>query len=222
MNLLVHYPSRGRPALFRDTLSLYLRDSTARLLISLDSDDPTMNCPSMLTFLAAQDRVDYRVGNCKSKVDAVNDGLYEADWDVCMIGSDDFLPVRADYAQRIVSLFDEFFPDRDGVLHLDDGRNGKILNSLAILGRPYFDRFGYVYRSNTDFPNDGYVSTHCDNELQEVSEKLGRAIYVHEIVVRHEWIGGTHPSDKLHLHNESFYERDARMFKRRQAAGFPA
>lgn len=221
-DLLVHYPTRGRPDLFRHTLSLYLRDPVAHVLVTLDRDDATMNNPTVLGYLFNMPRVKFRVGDCKSKVDAVNDGLHEADWDVICIASDDMIPQRDDYAKRIVGLFEEFWPDGDGVLHLNDGHNGRNLNSLSICGRPYYDRFGYVYRSNTDFPNDGYVSVFCDNEWQEVSERMGRAAYVNEIVIAHEWIGGTHPRCKVHQRNESFYRQDEQVFRRRKAAGFPA
>jgi hypothetical protein len=222
MDVLVHYPTRGRPKLFRQTLSLYLRDPTPGILVTLDADDPTMNCAEMLLFLNQQDRrVDYRIGHCRTKVDAVNDGVGAETWDLLITASDDMIPQRHDYAQRIAGLFEEFFPDGDGVLHLNDGRNGKALNTICICGRPYYDRFGYVYRSKSDFPNDGYISVFCDNEWQEVSEQLGRAIYVNEIIIAHDWIGGTHPSCKVHQRNESFHQQDYQTYRRRKAAGFP-
>jgi hypothetical protein len=214
MNVLVKYPTRARPDVFRSTLGLYQRDPTASFLISIDADDATMNNPDMLGFLDAQPRLTYRVGNSKSKIEAVNDGVAEADWQLLLLASDDMVPQRDEYAMRIRQLFDEFFPDGDGVLHLNDGNNGRNLNTLCICDRRYFDRFGYLYHPQ-------YQSLWADNEWQEVSERLGRAIYVNELIIAHDWIG-TYKPDRLHLHNESFYQHDERIFRQRKAAGFPA
>lgn len=222
MNVLVKYPSRARPDLFRETLALYLLDPTVDVLCSFDTDDASMNNGWMRDFLATQDRVRVRWGNCQSKVQAVNDGLDVVAWDgICIIGSDDMLPQRADYGQRTAELFRQNFPDGDGVLHLNDGRVGKVLNTLSILDRKYFDRFGYVYRDAIKHEGDGYRSTHCDDEFQAISENTGRAVYVDEVVIAHKWIGETHPTDNLHRHNESFYSQDGRTFQRRKALGFP-
>ncbi len=171
-----------------------------------------MNTPEMRAFLKAQPNLTYRYGNSKTKVEAINDGVKETEWDLIILASDDMIPQRPDYAKRIQQLFDEHFPDGDGVLHLNDGRNGKILNSLCICDRKYFDRFGYLY-------HPAYRSLWCDNEWQEVSEKLNRAVYVNEVIIAHQWIGET-PDDLLR-HNESFNDIDAATFAKRQAAGFP-
>lgn len=213
MNVLVKYPSRARPQLFYRTLGLYQQDPIARVLVSIDRDDATMNNVEMLAWLCRQPRVETRIGDSRSKVEAINDGVAEAEWELLILASDDMTPQRTDYAQRIAALFEEFFPDGDGVLHLNDGRAGRDLNTLCILDRAYFDRFGYVY-------NPAYVSLHCDNEFQEVSERLGRAVYVNEVVIAHDWIGDFAP-DRLHQRNESFYRADEQTFRRRKAAGFP-
>jgi hypothetical protein len=213
--MLIKWPTRSRPDLFRSVLPLYQRDPTASFLISIDADDATMVNDEMLAFLDAQPRLKYRVGNSKSKIEAVNDGLAEEPWEgVCLVASDDMIPQRDEYAMRIRQLFDEFFPDGDGVLHLNDGRTGKTLNTLPIFDRKYFDRFGYCY-------SEKYLSVFADNEFQEVSERLGRAIYVNELIVAHDWVGEFYP-DHLHARNESLYQRDERIFRQRKAAGFPA
>jgi hypothetical protein len=214
MKTLVKYPSRARPDLFKLQVCRYLDDPTVTMLVSIDADDATMNNPAMLKWLDTRDeRLTYRVGNSKSKVEAINDGLVEADWQLCILASDDMVPRRPDYAQRIAQLFAQEFPDDDGVLHLNDGRVGKTLNTLCIVGRPYFNRFGYLYHPD-------YKSLWCDNEFMEVSQRLGRAAYVDEIVIRHEWVRAT-GRDKLHLRNESFNSIDARTFHQRKKAGFP-
>lgn len=213
MNVLVKYPTRSRPRLFREQMARYQQDKSANFLITIDRDDETMNNPEMLKWLYELPRTKFRVSDCQSKVQAVNDGVLEAKWDLLIVASDDMIPQRKDYAKRIADLYEEFFPEGDGVLHLNDGNTQRSLNTLPILDRKYFERFGYVYHPN-------YVSVFCDDEFQKVSESMGRSVYVDEVVIRHEWIGGTAP-DKLHRHNESFFRQDEATFRRRQKAGFP-
>jgi hypothetical protein len=219
MDFLVKYPSRSRPQLFVERVQQYLADPIARMLVTLDHDDDRMNQPDIHAFLDRhEDRVKVRWGNCKTKVEACNDGLNEEPWTgIALLASDDMAPQRPDYASRIVELFTERFPDGDGVLHLHDGRVGKILNTICCCDRKYYDRLGYLYRP---LSLGGYASVYCDNEWQEVSEQLGRSAFVNEVVIKHQWIGETAP-DKLHQRNESFHTQDARTFRARKAAGFP-
>jgi hypothetical protein len=128
------------------------------------------------------------------------------------------VPQRRDYARRILELFAEKFPYGDGVLHLNDGRVGRTLNTLCICDRKYYDRLGYLYRPAS---MGGYVSVYCDDEWQQVSERLGRAAYVDEVILFHNWIGETNPRDALHRRNEAHYAADGRTFQRRKKAGFP-
>jgi hypothetical protein len=158
--------------------------------------------------------VEYRVGSSKTKVQAINDGVADIKWSLMILASDDMIPQRADYAQYIKSLFREKFPKGDGVLHMNDGHAGRNLNTLPIMDRKYFDRFGYVY-------HPAYDSVFADNEFQEVSESLGRAAYIDEIVIAHEWIGNTHPKCPVHRRNDSLYSVDEITFRHRRAAGFP-
>jgi hypothetical protein len=157
---LVKFPSRSRPRLFFETLAKWYADETARFLVTLDEDDHSL--PDYLRGLGVP-RVKVRVGTCKSKVEAVNDGLAEEDFTFLVVASDDMTPCRHDYAAYLRRVLFDRFPDGDGVLHVNDGRTGRDLNTVPILGRAYFDRFGYVYRCGTKYGADGYVSVYCDN-----------------------------------------------------------
>ncbi len=212
--MLIKWPTRARPQLFRERFAQYRQDETAEFLITIDVDDPTMNNPAMLGWLDEQPRTTVRIGNSKSKVQACNDGLNEMPWEgIVMLASDDMAVQYDDYAKRITHLFNEIFPDGDGVLHLNDGRVGPVLNTLAIMDRKWFNRFGYVYCP-------AYVSLYCDQELQDVSESLGRARYVDNVIVKHCWIGENQPDDLLRR-NESYYQRDGRVYEARKLEGFP-
>jgi len=221
-SVLVKFPTRSRPDLFFRTLSKWATDPAARFIVTIDEDDPACNNNQFLgaieTVAPGRDIL-VRVGHSRGKVEAVNDGLADEPWDgVLIVASDDMQPQRPDAASYLARLLLERFPDGDGVLHTDDGRTGRKLNTLPVCGRKYWERFGYVYRPPS---LGGYESLWCDNEWQEVSESLGRAAYVDEVIVRHEWIG-EHAPDDLHRRNESYHVRDAAVFAERKAAGFPA
>jgi hypothetical protein len=208
-DLLVKWPSRGRPRLFAETFKKW-DVGDVRFLVSLDSDDPALF--EYRAFLRGRPNVTVRIGASRNKVHACNRDLDGEPFDVLVLASDDMVPQRADWAARVVGLMRQYWPDGDGVLHLNDGRAGRSLNTLCICGNKYFLRFGYLYHPH-------YVSLHCDNEWQEVSERLGRAQYVDECIIRHNWIGDT--PDELCRRNESFYDVDGKTFQRRQAAAFP-
>lgn len=209
IDLLIKYPTRSRPELFKKTLALYQQDSLPRFLITIDADDATMNTPAMLEWMDAQPRLKYRIGNSSTKIEAINDGLAEESFDLLIVAADDMIPTVPNYAQRIAGLFADHFPAGDGVLHLNDGRTGRNLNTLPIMDRKYFDRFGYVY-------DGAYSSLWADNEFQSVSELLGRSCYIDCVLIRHAWTEVT-GKDDLHLRNEAFYESDRLVYESRKS-----
>lgn len=209
-DLLVKWPTRGRPQLFRETFRRW-DVGDVRFLVSLDEDDPSVG--AYREFLRGRRNVKVVVGTSRNKVEACNRDLDGEPFDVVVLASDDMVPQREDWAARVVAMMREHWPDGDGVLHLNDGRNGRVLNTLCVCGKKWFVRRGFFYHPD-------FTSLWCDNEWQEVSERAGRAQYVDEVLIRHNWIGD-HAPDELHRRNESFYETDAATFQRRRAAGFP-
>lgn len=213
MNTLVKFPSRSRPALFASTFQKYYTDESVRFLITLNNDDEHLDEYLRVLSLYDQSRIKIRKTDVKSKIEAVNDGVAEEDWGRLILAADDMIPQFVDYNKHITRLFEENFPDGDGVLHLNDGLRSKGLNTLPIVDRKYFDRFGYIYHPS-------YISVFADDEFTEVSQRLGRAEYVDAILIKHEWIG-IHGRDDLCDKNEGFYAEDQKTFEARQRAGFP-
>lgn len=218
--ILLKYPTRSRPALFRSTLTRWREmlsgKHEARFVISCDVDDDTMNNAEMRGWIAEQPAcVEYFNPPPQTKVSAINANMAGQEFDLLLLVSDDMLPEVQGYDDRIVTLFRQYFPEGDGVLHLNDGRVGRTLNTLPILDRKYYDRTHGIYPEH-------YASVYCDNEFQEVSERLGRAAYVDEVLIRHAWVDAT-GRDELHRRNEhsALYDADRRTFQKRQAAGFP-
>jgi hypothetical protein len=218
MKICLKYPTRERPTLFLKTLQRQIEYLSGKheyqVVISCDEDDRTMNTPDMRAWISAHPfcEVFYNPPP-QTKVSAINANIEGRDFDLLILCSDDMVVQTPGYDDRIATLLFQHFPDGDGVLHTNDGRTGKSLNTLAMMGREYYDRFGYIYHHS-------YRGLWCDNELQDVSERLHRSVYVDEVIFRHEWTTAT-GKDPLHCRNEAYYQTDAENFERRKAAGFP-
>jgi hypothetical protein len=209
-DLLVKWPSRARAALVRKHFPLW-NHGPVRFIFSVDEDDGQL--PEYLEFLHGRQNVRVVVGRSPNKVHAINRDLDGEPFSVLALASDDFLPQRADWAERILSLMRAHFPDGDGMLHFNDGRNGRTLNTFPVMGQKFYSRTGYVYHPD-------YRNLWCDNEQQEVAERLGRSQYVDEVLCRHAWVDVT-GRDATHLRSEATYHEDQATFERRRRLGFP-
>ncbi len=107
----------------------------------------------------------------------------------------------------------QYYPDTDGVLWFNDGFQKDRLNTLSILGKKYYDRFGYIYHPS-------YKSLWCDNEFTEVATKLGKQTYFEQIIIKHE-----HPlwtkekPDTVLIENDKYDPEDRANFERRKKEG---
>jgi hypothetical protein len=186
-----------------------------KFLCSFDNDDPTMNNPAIKNWLKKQvDCVQAFWGDSKTKIQAINADLEHAkDFDVMLLASDDMVPQIKEYDDIIIQDMQKYYPEGDGVLHYNDGKQGERLNTLCVLDKKYFDRFGYIY-------NPEYISVFCDNEFTDVSRILGRATYIDNIIIRHFWI--EMGVDALYMRNENreLYAHDNQVYQRRKSQNF--
>lgn len=213
MKTLIKFPTRSRPEIFKRTLARWQSDPTVHFLITIDDDDPTCCNEPFINWVNCQPNLDYDISSSKSKIEAINHGVVAAKWDLLILAADDMIPQFPDYGQRIQALFKQWFPHGDGVLHLDDGRARSSLNTLPIIDRQYFNRFGYIYHPD-------YVSLWADNEFTDVSRSKGCVVYQPQCIIKHEWkdlIG----EDELFKRNDSFFDADKKVYETRRAAGFP-
>ena len=219
--LLIKFPSRSRPARFMETFGLYKNllsgQHDVQFVLSFDSDDISMNNKGMHNWLSRQgDNVKWFYGSSDSKISAVNADMNRGwDYDVLLLASDDMIPIKAGYDDIIMRDMTTHFPNFDGVLHYNDGRKGAALNTLCIMGKKYYDRFGYIYHPS-------YRSVFCDNEFTDVSKALNKAVYIDHIIIQHYWIDiGV---DALYQRNEhpSFYSTDGQNYAKRRERGFPS
>ena len=185
MKILIKFPTRDRPEKFFNTLDCYYSNAhnidDIQFLISCDCDDIKMNNPEICNKLKEYKNLIVEFSNNNSKIEAVNAGLnnINVDYDIILLASDDMIPVMNGYDEIIRTLMINNFPDTDGVLWFNDGIQRNALNTLCILGKNYYNRFGYIYHPD-------YKSFYSDNEFTEVSIMLNKVLYFDKIIIKHD------------------------------------
>lgn len=220
MKLVIKFPTRSRPEKFQQTFKRYQnflsKRVDVRFLVSMDEDDASMNNNEIKDFLNSYPNTSYYYGNSKTKIEAINADLDKLpeDYDIILLASDDMIPKIPGYDALISREMELCFPDTDGVLHYNDGRAGERLNTLCILGKKYFERFGYIY-------HPAYISVYPDNEFTDVSRILGKVVYRDIVIIEHGWIQYT-GYDELAQRNENkhWYEVDGKTYNERKAKNF--
>lgn len=216
MNILVKYPSRNRPDLLRKNLKEYWEMATnkdqLRILVSIDEDD-LQSIEVMQEF----PYVEFYVSKGVSKIEACNRDIEKAfSWDIVVLLSDDMFCKVTGWDERIRDDFKKYYPDTDGCLWYHDGSTQKVISTLSVIGRQYYERFGYIYHPS-------YKSFFCDNEYTEVAQAQGKIKFINHVLFRHEhpnW-GGAVKSDELYLRNDVHWKHDQDNYHNRKALNFP-
>jgi len=186
-----------------------------RFLITLDEDDETMNNDEMKKIMDSYPDLSYKYGNHKTKIEAVNADMENEDFDILFLVSDDMIPIVSNFDIIIVRKMKKYFPNLDGALHFNDGCLGRDrCITLSIMGKKLYDYFGYIYHPD-------YKSFYCDAEFTEVVKQLRKVKYLPQIIVRHEWKGGSKGVDALYARNSRLNKFDECIYIKRKAAGFP-
>lgn len=218
MKLLIKFPTRSRRKQFFETFDKYqqfITESTTKFLITIDEDDLDMNNDEVLAIFESYENVTFVVGKSNSKIHAINRDINKNDdWDIILLASDDMIPQVKGFDKVINTLMSSNYPDTDGILFFNDGFKGQELNTLCILGKKYYERFGYIY-----YPE--YKSTWCDNEFMMVGNILKRQKYFPMVIIKHEhpdWGYGKH--DIIHHKNHSDLSFDMNLYKDRKSKNF--
>ena len=230
MNLLVNLPTRSRLEKCVNTLKMYHELSTyenIRFVVSCDADDLSMNNTDVINMISSFPSTEIvfnenkiQVGDQKShfttKISAINSGVINQDFDVCLLASDDMHPEVKGYDSMIINDMKKHFPDTDGVLWYNDGYQADKLNTLCIFGKKYYDRFKYIYHPS-------YITLYCDDEFTQVSQRLGKCKYINKTIIRHKhWSHKDNLNERDHLDqkNDVFAGYDHANFQKRQANDF--
>lgn len=217
MKLLIKFPTRNRPNKFLKVLNTYIKnldDKETIIIVSCDLDDTTMTEPYIKDALDQYPNVKLCYGSNTSKINAVNADLDNIDFDIVLLASDDMIPMVKGFDTIIKNKMIEHYPDTDGVLWFNDGYQGKKLNTLSILGKKYYDRFGYIY-------NPEYTSVWCDNEFMDIANMLNKQTYFNEVIIQHQHPDFGHGNrDIIHTLNSKFEAKDHATYLNRKAKNF--
>jgi len=220
--ILFKLPSRTRPKrvfeVLDETLKNLSDNENYEFLLTLDTDDDSMNCQTVIEKLNSYKNMNYIFGSSNSKIEAVNRDLntFGKEWDILVLLSDDMVPVKEGFDNIIREKYDEFFPDLDGVTWFSDGFQKNRINTLCILGKKYYERFNYIYHPS-------YKSLYCDNEFTIVANKLGKQKYFDMVIIehRHFSIGNNRERyDALYRRNDSLMSTDYVNYNKREKNNF--
>jgi hypothetical protein len=220
--LVIKFPTRNRPEKFKSVFTRYMTFLSGRhdvrFVVSMDTDDATMNNDAMREWFETRKRnadIKYCYGHSKSKIQACNADMEGEYGDVLLLASDDMNPQQMSYDEVVFKCFEQAFPDFSGAIKFWDGLRPKEdpLMTLTVMGFPLYKQFGYIY-------NPEYKSVYCDNEQTEVCHRLGKLAIAPYCIIRHEWTN--EPFDTLHARNENkdMYDVDSKTFEARKAKNF--
>lgn len=215
------FPSRSRPEKFFAALTnigLMSAKHNYEIIATLDSDDETMSTEVVKRKFKDFHSLSVYYSNSTGKVDAINKNVDKIpkDTDIIILMSDDMVFTVWGFDDIIRTDMQQNFADYDGVLHYPDGSQvqDRII-TLSILGKKYFDRFGYLY-------NPEYTSLWCDYEFSKIAVILGKYKYFPNTkIFRHAHpLWEKQPYDELMTKNESYYHSDQKIFMERQERNF--
>lgn len=154
-----------------DNVTKNIQTDNFQIICTLDLDDPSMANENVKERLKEYPKAKAYYGISKSKIDAINKNICFAEpWNILINFSDDFIFTQKGFDNFITEAIQKYFPDGDCFLHFPDGNQNR-LATMTIEGRPYYDRFGYVYHPS-------YKSEWCDNHAQSVAQILGKYKYM--------------------------------------------
>jgi len=219
MKILIKFPSKDRSKklleVYKKYISFAMKPHLIHCLITLDNDDKSITPDLIKDLENVHPQTQVIIGVSGSKIKAVNRDMDKAPpYDIILLASDDMIPQVIGYDDIIRENMKKYYPDTDGVLWFNDGLQGNRLNTLCILGKKYYERFGYIY-------HPAYKSLYCDNEFMIVANKLGKQTYFDQIIIRHEHpITGMIPIDILYAINDSYDKEDCNTFNQRMRMQF--
>jgi hypothetical protein len=220
MKILLKFPSRERPQklleVYKKYISMAFDSSLIHGLITLDSNDYTVTPELIKDLEEVHSQTKVIVGISGSKIKAVNRDMDKApEYDIILLASDDMIPQIMGYDHIIRQNMLSLYPDTDGVLWFNDGLQGSRLNTLCILGKTYYERFGYIY-------HPAYKSLYCDNEFMHVAARSNKQTYIDQVIIKHEHhLTGKTPLDPLYVINDSYDKEDCETYMKRIKLGFP-
>ena len=215
MNILIKYPSRGRPEVFKNTTRLYNEKLSGKhnvkFICSFDNDDISMNNNDIREYIKSLNyNIEYYYGDNKNKIEAVNANIPDDNWfDVLILAADDIFPVVPNYDDVVCEDLLSTEHKLDCPIHYYNPMWEKKLDVFCVMGRDYFNRFKYIYHPE-------YKSIFADNEYTEVAQLLNRHTFLIKTVFVHHCIS----NDATAAKNNTYNYDDQVAYERRKTFNF--
>lgn len=213
MRILLKCPTRSRREQFLHNLSRWVeladKPELLGIAVTCDLDDDSMRDVTEADLPATVAWRQIFRGTNRTKIEACNANMHEIPWtwDIVILVSDDMVPQVQGYDTRIR----EAMKTTDHVVWINDGIQGRALNTLNIFGRRRFETWGYLYHPS-------YKSFYCDNEVTDwCNSNPEKCTYIPEVLIRHiHFITGAVPMDSLYQRNQSYLDEDRRNYEFRR------
>lgn len=210
MKISLLHPSRNRATQAGASLAEWLGKSSGRnpieYILSIDSSERQT---AAYRQLADQQGARLLINPNRNYVDAANQAARLATGELLVLIADDF-GCPDGWDEALVQTIGE---RRDVAVLVDDGLGARTM-TLPIIDRIYYQRFGYLY-----FP--GYAHMFCDNDLEEVSRRLGKLLDARHLLFPHRhFIIGAAPHDQTYVRAGKSWGSGSLMYAQRQARDF--
>lgn len=213
MNILIKFPSRGRPDKFKSTIELYNNLASKKhdihFVCTFDNDDSLMNSDDVKEFLNNKNNIQYYYRDSMNKIDAINANMENQIFDVLILAADDLYPCVDNYDDIIVEDMIKYHPDNDGTLHYMNPSWEERLDIGCIMTYKYYKRFNFIYHPS-------YKSIFCDNEYMETAKILGKHKYIPTQIFQHNYV----ISDPTANRNWQYNNEDESNYNNRKQNNF--
>jgi hypothetical protein len=224
IDLLIKYPTRERPEIFKKLINQYISNLSGKrkvkFIISLDSDDASCNNSHFIFFLNELKKkvnLEFYFDKSNNKIHACNRDIPDDGWKVCVLVSDDMVPKKHSFDDIIMNDMEKYYPNLDGAINYNayttafeqhiPGRGSLMV--LSIMGKTYYDRFKFIY-------NPIYKSLFADDEQTRIARKLNKITDINNRIIAHEW---SSINDNLRKKTEALDSEDRQIFKTRLKEG---
>jgi hypothetical protein len=208
--LLIKIPCKDNLVQLSNTLDKYYQylsdEYPYQFLLVSELGDPIMASDEIKKMLERAKKLNVTYTDSKAISAFYNEGVaaLNGTFDIIIAAREDWEPSVAGFDKIIVEAMNANFPDYDGVINFYSELNVPI-NIQPIIGKKYYERFGYVY-------NPDYQTSHHDNELTHVSRILGKEVSIKQELFK--------PSRISPVPKREMSAADEALFKARQANMF--
>lgn len=218
MRLLIKLATRGRPVKFMQAMTnIYetIKTDDFLIVVSVDEDDHEM--VNMIPDINRMKNAAGYIGKPWGKVAAINrDVSLYIPWDVLINFSDDqYFTVKGWDEIMKAKIESVWGHSTDYFAHFSDGHVKERLSTMSVMGREYYERFGYIY-------HPAYKSVSCDAEAFYVAITLGKHHYFEEQVFEHRHPVNTRATkyDTTYRTNDIYADQDTATYFRRMKQNF--